>query len=247
MWNVFSSNPGYREYAKGIIQRTQVRGQAWSLRTLAQAAYITPDNDRLKSHFVQILDNNLEWYSKLYLNAATTNALGVITNGSALVYNSDRGISPWQDDFFTAALGHTAELGFTKADALLKWKTKFVIDRMTAPGTCWIGGSIYSLNIRASSTSPFYTNIADAYGATKSLYTTLACNSTAMATALGLKVGEMVGYASSPTGYPSNMQPALAYAADFGGTPGDRAWGVFVARSVKPDYSKAPQFAIVPR
>lgn len=247
MWNILSPNPGYREYAKGIIQRTQVRGQAWSLRTLAQAAYITPDNDRLKSHFVQFMSNNLDWYSNLYLNPATTNKLGVITNGSALVYNSDRGISPWQDDFFTAALGHTAELGFTKAAELLKWKTKFVVDRMTAPGACWIGASMYSMNIRASETSPYYSTVGEAFAATNSVYTTFACNSPAMATALKLKVGEMVGYASGPMGYPSNMQPALAYGAEVGGDIGKQAWSIFANRTVKPDYRNAPQFAIVPR
>jgi hypothetical protein len=57
----------------------------------------------------------------------------------------------------------------------------------------------------------------------------------------------MTGYSSVPTGYPSNMQPALAYAADAMGTSGKTAWAVFMNRSVKPDYSSAPQFAIVPR
>ena len=57
----------------------------------------------------------------------------------------------------------------------------------------------------------------------------------------------MSGYASSAIGYPSNMQPALAYAVDALGEPGRKAWDLFMARSIKPDYSGAPQFAIVPR
>jgi hypothetical protein len=68
-----------------------------------------------------------------------------------------------------------------------------------------------------------------------------------MASALKLKVGEMTGYSSSETGFPSNMQPALAYAADAGGDAGKKAWAQFMARSVKPDYGMGPQFAIVPR
>lgn len=245
MWNVLSPNPGYRGYAKGLVQRTQVRGQAWSLRTLAHAAYITPDSDMLKKDFTQILDNNLQWYSDLYLTPATTNPLGVITNGSAIVYNSDRGIGPWQDDFFTAALGMTAELGFTKADALLNWKTKFVVDRMTA--ACWIGASIYSLNIRDTTTGPVYSTVTQALQATNPAFTSTACASAEMASVLKLKIGEMTGYASSATGYPSNMQPALAYGAAAHGAVGKQAWNIFAARPVKPDYSKAPQFAIVPR
>jgi hypothetical protein len=57
----------------------------------------------------------------------------------------------------------------------------------------------------------------------------------------------MTGYSDSESGFPSNMQPALAYAADALGEPGRKAWRQFMARSVKPDYGKGPQFAIVPR
>jgi hypothetical protein len=68
-----------------------------------------------------------------------------------------------------------------------------------------------------------------------------------MATALGLKVGEMTGYAGATSGYPANMQPALAYASDASGAAGKAAWNVFMGRNVKPNYGTAPQFAIVPR
>jgi hypothetical protein len=49
------------------------------------------------------------------------------------------------------------------------------------------------------------------------------------------------------SGYPSNLQPALAYAADVLGDAGKKAWAQFMARSVKPNYGTGPQFAIVPR
>lgn len=71
----------------------------------------------------------------------------------------------------------------------------------------------------------------------------------AMADALSLKVGEMTGYASSATGYPSNMQPALAKAVDAGAPGAAEAWALFASRAVQPtaEYAKEPQFAIVPR
>ncbi|MDT1817755.1 hypothetical protein FPK51_24550, partial [Acinetobacter baumannii] len=75
----------------------------------------------------------------------------------------------------------------------------------------------------------------------------LQCAGAEMAAKLGLKQGEMTGYSSATAGYPSNMQPALAYAADVGGAEGKKAWSVFMSRTVKPDYSTAPQFSIVPR
>jgi hypothetical protein len=57
----------------------------------------------------------------------------------------------------------------------------------------------------------------------------------------------MVGYSTSVAGYPSNMQPALAYAVDAGLPNAAAGWGQFMARSVKPDYGHSPQFAIIPR
>jgi len=248
MWNVFSSNPGYRKDIQGLLQPDQVRGQAWSLRTLAEAAYITPDSDRLKEHFNRILTSNLDWYSTQYLNGGVgANALGIITNGPAVVYNNYTGMAPWMDDFFTAALGHTAELGFTKALPLLKWKATFPIERMMGDGACWIAASMYTMTVRDNGSSPIYATAGQAFAASSTDYTKFACASAEMASLLKLKVGEMVGYATSPLGYPANLQPALAMAADVGGSRGSAAWAKFAARPFKPDYSQGPQFAIVPR
>jgi hypothetical protein len=248
MWNAFETNPGYRDAGKGIMQSEQVRGQAWSLRTLAEAAYITPDADIMKPAFTSIINNNLDWYNNTYVTAANANKLGVIVNGEAMVYDSGLGIAPWQDDFFTSAIGHAADLGFTKANTLLAWKAKFPISRMVGAGVCWIDAAIYQMHVRASTTGPYYDTIGQAYASMHTAdFMALQCGSAAMASALGLKVGEMTGYADVATGYPSNMQPALAYAASVGGTDGKNAWALFAARPVKPDYRYAPQFAIVPR
>lgn len=67
-----------------------------------------------------------------------------------------------------------------------------------------------------------------------------------MATYLNLSVGEMTGYSSGTEGYPSNYQPALAYASKVG-VNGATAWQKFMSRSVKPNYGLNPQFSIVPR
>jgi len=248
MWDSFSSNPYYREYGKGLLKSDQVRGQAWSMRTVGEAAFITPDGDPLKAQFTGFVDNSLDWYNANYTNAPDVNHFGVLTHGSAMGYNAGTGMAPWMDDFFTSAIGHLNEMGFAKALPLLKWKIKFPIMRMTTPDSCWISGAIYSLNIRASTSGPFFATMGEAYRASApATVSALGCNSTAMASALGLKVGEMTGYSGVNTGYPSNMQPALAYAADIGGSAGSAAWTVFANRSVKPNYGTGPQFAIVPR
>ena len=249
MYDVFNSNPGYREHAKGLLKSEQVRGQAWALRTLAEAAYITPDNDRLKSHFERVLDSNLDWYNQNYSQNAAANQLGIIANGYWDMYDNGTAIAPWMDDFFTSAVGHAAELGYAKANTLLKWKAKFPISRMVGNGTCYISGAMYNMTVRGAKTSALYTSIAEVYKSSPSSAPLLGlqCAGADMASKLKLKVGEMTGYSDGTAGYPSNMQPALAYAADAGGAEGKKAWTVFMSRSVKPDYSTSPQFSIVPR
>ena len=248
MWNVFSDNPYYREFEKGLVSPDQVRGQAWSLRTLAEVTYITPDADRLKAHFLQVLDSNLDWYNAEYPANRDANRLGIVTNGYAVLYKKGAAVAPWQDDFFTSAVGHAAELGFRKAEPLLKWKAAFPVARMTGAGSCWLAGSSYSLQVRDTRDSPYYTSIAQVYQASLPPEAArLTCDSAGMAAALKVRSGEMTGYAYTPTGFPSNMQPALAYAADALGEPGRKAWRQFMARSVKPNYGQGPQFGIVPR
>jgi hypothetical protein len=248
MYNVFSLNAYYRGYAQGLMYLDEVRGQAWSMRTLSEATYITPDADPLKQQFAQFLSNNLDWYNREYTDNPAANTLGALVHGGAAHYMNGTSLSPWQDDFFTSAIGHAAELGFTKADRLLQWKAKFPIARMTGAGACWIDAAIYTMVVRSNETSPIVATIGQAYAASHTpAFNALACGSDAMALSLNLKKREMTGYSSQPDGFPSNMQPALAYSAQAGGGAGLDAWKIFMLRSVKPDYASQPQFAIVPR
>jgi hypothetical protein len=244
-FELFQSNPYYRNFSDGLVSPNQVRGQAWSLRDLAYNAYILPDAHPYKAYFTDKLLKNLAWYDTKYVQN-TENVLGVITNG-AMVYNNGMGMAPWQQHFFTWSIGNAYRLGFTTSKNFLTFLSKYQTSLMTDPSYCWIEASAYSMNIRPSSTSPYYTNFGDVYKNTvASTISSLACASQEMATALGLKVGEMTGYSSSVEGYPSNSQPALAILVDTGMPNASAAWNQFMARSVKPDYSTEPVWAIVP-
>jgi hypothetical protein len=248
MYDVFSSNPGYRKDAQGLLAPEQVRGQAWGLRTLGRAAYITPDGHPLKRPLNTILDNNLAWYNATYSDNAQANKLGVIVNGYAVIYKDKTAVAPWQDDFFTASVGHVAELGFEDAERLLKWKARFPIGRMVGDGVCWMAGANYTWTVKPGPSAPLFDSIGEAYAATVGPdIAALPCASERLAAALKQKPGDMGGYSAEPAGFPSNMQPALAYAAGAGGAAGRKAWAQFMARSPKPDYGISPQFAIVPR
>lgn len=246
-WDVFNSNPGYRDNIKGLISsRGEVRAEAWSLRTLAEAAYITPDSDPLKKHFTRILTNNLDWYNTRYTDNPAANIFGVLDGVGAIVYGG-RGIAPWQDDFFTTGVGHTAELHpDSSAKKLLAWKAKAPVIRMTEP-MCWINGAMYAMNIRDSENSPIYTTIEQLAAANPTTSPNTPCGGPEMAKALGLQVGEMTGYSTAYGGYPSYMQAALSYSVA-AGVPGAKdAWAKLMGRSVKPDYSYGSQFNLLPR
>ncbi|AKU98487.1 hypothetical protein AKJ09_05151 [Labilithrix luteola] len=247
-FGLFQSNPGYRDHEKGLLHPDQVRGQAWGLRALGETAAFTPDADPMKQYFVDRLNDNIDYYTTHYGSGPDSNALGIITDG-AYAYANNTGIAPWQDDFFTSAIGHILELGFDKAKPLIAFKSQFPIGRMSADGFCWISASMYTMIVRSSASTPVFTTFAQAYEASVDpAVRSTACESQAMADALTLtKPGEMSGYASSAEGYPANMQPALAMAAQSGAAGGAAAWAKFAARPVKPDYSNEPQFAIVPR
>ena len=284
-YNMLQANPYYRDFEKGLLKADQVRGQAWSLRTLGQVAYITPDADPMKAYFSERLQNNLAWYSATYVEGKP-NALGVLDGTgkyafSGIAYTTpsgpSTGLAPWQDDFFSWAVGHLANgLGYDAALPLAQWKATFPVGRMTAKGYCWIDGATYALSVRPAANAALFTTLDQAYQATMrgtdasgaavplvnstgARYLDQPCGSTAQAAWRTQQdkdlhvvrspwvAGEMTGYATSQSGYPSNLQPALAAAVDAGAPNAQLAWDIFMRRSVKPDYTQAPQWAIVPQ
>jgi hypothetical protein len=238
MFDAFSSNPNYRDGASGLVIPEQLRGQAWALRTIAQAAYITPDKDILKSELVRLTKSNLNWYNSNYSNNPDASKLGVMTHYYSLHYDTAMHVAPWMDDFFTSVAGHAVELGFEEALPLLKWKAQFPVGRMAAEGVCWLNGAPYDYAVRGDSTGPLYNTFAEAYSQTFGA---------AKAAEICPTSGDMGNISEGTMGYPSNMQPALAYAADSGIKDADKAWAYFNSRTVKPDYSLGAQFSIVPR
>jgi hypothetical protein len=252
-YNPLYTSPEYRGYSKGLLKWLQIRGQAWTLRTLARTAWVAPDDDPLKDTFLSELKANLDWYDKHYANNPHANKLGIVLHYTPSDYFKGLGQAPWQDDFFTWAISYIEELGFKRAAPMARWKGKFPVGRMTAPGFCWIQGSAYALKLRNSRSSPLYDSFAQVWSnSVGKKKKSVKCGSQAMANLYGkhpgqYKAGDMAGYPWSPQGFPSNMQPALAAAVDQGVPHAKEAWRIFMQRTTKPDYSGYPNWDIVPR
>lgn len=255
-------NPGYRGYSTGTLWTgiPQTRGKAWSLRSIGDAAYITPDADPLKIYFNTMIDNAVDDLNARFTDNPGANPFGIIESEFGYTVNgiAHSGIATWQNSFATWAAGHLADLGIPGASALRDWMSKFNIGLMTdwensqTHGYCWLLGSAYDLQVKTASgaflpsfTSLYQMNFPSLYG--------LDCDSPAMVSALStleggtLQEGEMVGYPSSPTGFPANFQIGLAAAADSNEPNAHQAWQIFQARSVQPNYSDDPNFAVLPR
>jgi hypothetical protein len=256
------SNPHYRSEAKGYLRGAegQVRGQAWALRTIAQAAFASPEGSPMKAYFTQMMRNNIDDYTKYYMDHEDKHPLHLLDDYGAVIYpihgETRVGIAPWQQDFFMWSVANAANLGFKGYDKFAQWLLEFQVGRMTSwktnqgNGFCWIDAAVYDLMVRPYRNGPEYQTLDEAYAASKPQLKGLVCNSQDYRNHLSkyYAPGEMTGYAYSTTGFPSNLQPALAASVDYNVKGADTAWQVFDSRSVKPrGYASEPQFDIVPR
>lgn len=251
-YNLIQANPNYRNQSDGLLKWDQVRGQGWSLRTLAQAAWITPDDHTFKSHYENVLTKNQEWYEDQFVNGNNAAATDLGWIPSPIVEGGKYVASPWMDDFFTYAVGYTVALGYSDWQAFFEWKSIYPVGRMTSP-YCWIFAAPYRMPVDADASGTWYTTFEELYDAVLVLsgydpatIKALGCATQELADHIGLDLGEMTGYAQSGEGYPANMQPALAAAAESGITGSSTAWTTFDNRAVKWDETYDPQFAIVP-
>src|SRR5262249_15358516 len=133
-----------------IVDHGQLRGFAWSLRELANAAFATPDSDPMKSYFTTLLDNNLNELSKNFLSGGAMEATGQL-QGWIPDYPNGGVEPPWQNDFMATALSEMVHQGFSQASPLANWMINFEAGRFLngANGFDPIDGSAYHLNLWA--------------------------------------------------------------------------------------------------
>lgn len=271
-YNEAWSNPAYRDFSRGLIDRAhgQVRGKAWVLRNMANAAWLLPDGYPLKAEFNADVNNSLADWNAKYTNKPSANPFGLMDDGNTYSVNGGtrNATSPWMHAFLVWSAGHAAELGFVGAAEFRDWLGKFEIGLMTdwqtdsTHGYCWLEAAPYNLIVLDSSRN-YLPSYSAMYTATFPALAGLVCNSPEMVAALGKlnrqawRPGEMTGYAYSASGFPANLQIGLAAIADSNLPKAVTTWSIFSSRSVKPDgkfsnnpqvaYRNYPNFAVLPR
>lgn len=229
---VNNDDSSHRDGAKGLLRSywdaNQVRGAAWALRTLVQAAAISPNGDALQTEFLNSWSENISYYHARYI-AQAHNPQGWVTpsytTGDAVWH-----AQPWQQDFFTSAVGYGKALGLglsspqqTKLDAFFAWKAKSIVGRLGSAGqteylyrympqTFSVMAPHASGNFAAwaNGTGPWYATWGALWDAQAAI----------LPTHMGTKTigdGSIQGFNGVDAGsYFANGIPALAYAVRFG-------------------------------
>lgn len=121
-----------RQGGRGILSG-QIRGNAWALRNLADAAWIAPDGDPEAAYFDRKVRNNIADRIQRMYGPPEYNAMGfwgIRTTKSARIQNpanpSWMVVAPWEHDYLMWSFHHLVELGYPDAarprDFLLRWR-----------------------------------------------------------------------------------------------------------------------------
>lgn len=133
-----------RKRSDGIIQ-DQVRGVAWALRNIADAAALSSDSDLLlKSYLTTKVNNNISFtylvrrgrYPLGYFGIDIYATLGQMASDVLYVGN------PWQEDYVLLSLAHQYQLGFNWGENI-SWYKNFNNNRFVADGVNPYDGSAY--------------------------------------------------------------------------------------------------------
>jgi Ca2+-binding RTX toxin-like protein len=239
-YTIASVSPGYRGYGDGILSDlvTQVRGLAWGLRDISNAAYITPDADALKSYFTKVLNNNLDYLINTYVAGPQGDKEGQLEGWISQSYTWNNAVAPWQQDYLATSLQYLSEKGFTKADTILGWMDNYLSGRFLneANGYDPLHGTSYFLNVYNPATGQIYQTWAEAYQATFG---------SAPATEL-----DKDAYPNWAAGYAANAKAALAGVISSTQSPDAiEAYGWLHSQTTAmiADYAKDPTWNIAPK
>lgn len=118
-----------RHEGEGIVvdASNQVRGAAWSLREIGDAAYINPDGSAMKAFFTRMVANNMNFVLKKI--PAWTKTEGEAYGYIPGAYGNNGNMAPWEQDFFATTIGLIAQRGDQDAARIVKWESHYITGR----------------------------------------------------------------------------------------------------------------------
>lgn len=259
--NYLKNTDHARKFAGGVFQSNvganTTRGAAWAIRTLAQAACVTPDNDNaLRAEFTASMAANVEFYYATYV-AQPNNPFGFVAPYSNYATGSGHySESAWMQDFFTAAVGYAIDLEPAMPQAttgrlatFFAWKAQSIIGRLggTAPTDyLFRQAGVYTVAVAPSESANFVDGSGPWYKDWGEIYVDTV--GTANPGVTGALSG---GNFPEATSYWGNLQPAIAYAVQHK-VPGAqvayaRMRGAPNWASLANSWNNSPVWSVVPR
>jgi hypothetical protein len=234
-FNMMAISPGYRGHGQGLINAEQIRGQAWALRSLGEAARALPDAHPMKRYFQKRLTNNLEWYEERHSDPEKS---GVSPLGCLVKGDQPTKTAPWQDDFMTIVVAQLAENGENNAASYLRAIGRCTTERWLhePEGFCRRKSAGYWIEIRHRD-GRFMRDWPEVFRANWPDTKDCQANQT------------LDGDPGSPSGYVAYALAALALAADAALPGADAAytWLSGQTPAMKKMQAEDPTWAIVPR
>lgn len=231
-WNVIDLPAGYRGYEKALVNRHQVRGQAWALRSLFEAHAALPDKHSLKATYRTMLDNNLAHYRETYVNGSNVSPMGSIQHTATST-------PPWQNDFVGSVVSLMAENREPNARELVDWLSRFNVGRFMsdAEGFCAARAPGYYWK-NVDTAGAFLTTWSELFAANYAADVGKACSTLTITSGYPTEAGGYAAYARGMLGAAANASVAtadIAYAKWKSMTPSmDKAFAADPTWAIKP-------------
>ena len=242
-WSVMSrpTNPLWGRGTQGglaegvnLTRAAQVRGAAWSLRQIGNAAWANPAGDAQLAWSAMAEQANWAWIRSRI--PAWTSEQGEAHGWIRGEYGTPGALPPWQQDMFASAAGAAARRGQADARAVLAWMENFLAGRFLAAGRGFNprDGCAYLIAISAP----------EAWGRPFTTWARIAAETEKRGWSNG------TGWSQSGANYGAWALQSLAVLIDvLGSEPARRAWTWLEAAgapfTAPPD--KEVQLAILPR
>ncbi|HEY8610220.1 MAG TPA: hypothetical protein VIL69_02905 [Roseomonas sp.] len=127
-WNPIAQWPAQRGNEQAnIIRGNQVRGTAWGLRQLDNAAWVTPEGDPNADYLRDITRANFRWLRSQIpgWTARQGEAHGWVPGE----YGVAGALPPWQQDYLASTVAAAARRGNQDAREVLDWMSNFLVGR----------------------------------------------------------------------------------------------------------------------
>ena len=205
------------------------RGTAWSMRTLAQATTVLPDDDPVRPDFITSLEANINFNHTRYV-AQANNPFGIVeTYGDNSTGTDGRWTTAtWQMDFHTAAYGYMLAMDppvsaaiKTKLAAFFTWTAQSIVGRLGGTGTNeWLyrDAAVYTFTLALNDNPDWATGTGPWPASWGVMYNATFDGATDSNPSPGPRVAGDLRGGNFPnsTSYWGNLQPAISYAVEHG-------------------------------